>query len=410
MNRLIAGLFIILSWNSYAQLSLSLCQEKAKANFPMIIQYDLINQAQDYSLNNAKKNYYPQLSFTAIGGIIDGLPTVDGKANGQFVALTQFNQLIWDGGITKGQKEIIKGEINQQSAEIDRQFYELRHRVNEIYFAILLLEYKQQAATSYLKILKSQESKLNTAIENQLVLNSDKQELDIAKLKAEQELTEIEIVSGQYRSLLGHLIGESVEQSTSLIYPDERVFSLVDSYTRPELKVYQAQIEQLEAQKSFNSSFLYPKLGITGIMVNLAPEIGLGPAEINNLFLGGLSLSWNIDGLFRNKNKNALVDVKIARIQNQVDQFEFNVALSAYKDQASIMTYQTRYEQSKKIAELKEQVANTYQNKYDNGTIGMAELIQNLEEVSIAKSEVEANHLNYLKAIYQYNYTTGKNE
>jgi len=410
MNRLISGLFIILSWNSYSQLSLSSCQEKAKSNFPIILQYDLISQAREYNLNNAKKNYYPQLSFTAIGGVIDGLPTLDGTANGQFVALTQFNQLIWDGGITKGQKEIINGEVNEQSAEIDRQFYELAHRVNEIYFAILLLEFKQQASSSYLKILKSQESKLDAAIENQLVLNSDKQELEIAKLKAEQELHEIQIVSGQYRSILGHLIGESVDHSTKLIYPDKRIFSMVDYYTRPELKVYQAQIEQLEAQKNLNSSFLYPKLGITGIMVNLAPEIGLGPADINNLFLGGLSLSWNIDGLFRNKNKNALVDVNISRIQNQIDQFEFNVALEAYKDQASIMTYQTRYEQSKKIVALKEQVSLTYQNKYDNGTIGITELIQNLEEVSIAKSEVEANHLNYLKAIYQYNYTTGKNE
>src|SRR4051812_26735508 len=99
-----------------AQPSLEECQAKARANYPLIKQFDLISKSSEYNLSNAGKTYLPHLSFTGIGAfILSELPALSlpGSAAKEpdkfkFVGLVQLNQTIWDGGATKTQKEIIK--------------------------------------------------------------------------------------------------------------------------------------------------------------------------------------------------------------------------------------------------------------------------------------------------------------
>src|SRR5687768_14307454 len=99
-----------------AQITLTTCHEKARANYPLVKQYDLIEQSTEYTLANANKAYLPQLSLTGIGAyIFKGLPsfTPPGGAESeasktQLIGIGQINQVLWDGGATRSQKEIIK--------------------------------------------------------------------------------------------------------------------------------------------------------------------------------------------------------------------------------------------------------------------------------------------------------------
>src|SRR5215831_4080845 len=98
------------------QITIDGCQEKAKANYPLIKQYDLISKSSEYTISNANKAYLPQVSLTGIGGfIISGLPefstpgkTPPEQSKAQFIGVAQINQTIWDGGATSAQKNIIK--------------------------------------------------------------------------------------------------------------------------------------------------------------------------------------------------------------------------------------------------------------------------------------------------------------
>ena len=63
--------------NSFAQLNIDSCQAKAKTNYPLIKQYDLIEKSLEYTISNANKAYLPQISVNGIGAyIIAGFPTV----------------------------------------------------------------------------------------------------------------------------------------------------------------------------------------------------------------------------------------------------------------------------------------------------------------------------------------------
>src|SRR5436190_23695644 len=110
-------LFIISFLNfefSFGQIDIDTCQNKARANYPLIKQYDLITKSTEYTVSNANKAYLPQISLTGIGGyIISGFPSITPPGQTpreqdkfQLIGIAQINQTIWDGGATASQKEI----------------------------------------------------------------------------------------------------------------------------------------------------------------------------------------------------------------------------------------------------------------------------------------------------------------
>ena len=47
-----------------AQLTLEACYRAARENYPLVRQFDLIERTKDFTVENATKSYFPQLSFS----------------------------------------------------------------------------------------------------------------------------------------------------------------------------------------------------------------------------------------------------------------------------------------------------------------------------------------------------------
>src|SRR6187397_1104606 len=111
MKKLLILFLFFGLYSASGQITIDGCQEKTKANYPLIKQYDLISKSSDYTISNANKAYLPQLSVTGIGGyIFAGLPEFSGPGStsgeqnkAQFIGIAQINQTIWDGGATRTQ-------------------------------------------------------------------------------------------------------------------------------------------------------------------------------------------------------------------------------------------------------------------------------------------------------------------
>jgi hypothetical protein len=64
-KSVILMLMLCTSTSSFAQLSIEDCYAKAKANYPLIKQYDLIEQTRDYNLSNITRVWLPQVQLSA---------------------------------------------------------------------------------------------------------------------------------------------------------------------------------------------------------------------------------------------------------------------------------------------------------------------------------------------------------
>lgn len=139
-------LICIYSGVAFGQITLEECHNKARENFPLIKQYELIERSKEYNLSNAQKAFLPKLDVTIIGGIIEGMPsfsppgTESSSPDFNMISILQLNQVLWDGGITKARKGIIEASSKIEQADLEVSLYSLQERVNNLFFGILLIE------------------------------------------------------------------------------------------------------------------------------------------------------------------------------------------------------------------------------------------------------------------------------
>lgn len=106
-----AGILVALSAN--AQLTLDECHKMARANYPEIKQYDLVGQTRDFTIENIRKAYLPQVTVSAQATLQSAVPTypdalknmmtaqgmsMTGMNKDQYKVQVEATQLIWDGG------------------------------------------------------------------------------------------------------------------------------------------------------------------------------------------------------------------------------------------------------------------------------------------------------------------------
>ncbi|MGI9531958.1 TolC family protein [Lutimonas sp.] len=400
--------------SGYGQLSLDSCQAKARRNYPMIKQFGLIDQTKAYTTSNANKAFLPQLSFNIIGGVVDGFPSFDApgstdnsSSSMQLISVVQLNQAIWDGGITKANKEIIKANSEKETAEVEVALYQIRERVDNLFFGILLIDAQIDQQEIYLDILQKNTKRIEIAVENGTAYKSDLDEVKVELLNAEERILELNYNKKAYKEVLAAMMGEPLSETTSLQKPSMKVNDLQQSINRPELSMFASQRAMIDAQAGLNRSTLYPKIGLLGFGTFLNPGINFGASDIDRILVAGLSLSWDVSGLYRNGNNKKLEEVNLLKVDNQEEAFLFNTNLQIDQTQIELQKYQDLIEKSEEVLAIKSRIKKAYEVKYENGVSTMTELLDKTNEENLANQKLIFQEIQYLQKVYEYKYKSG---
>ena len=211
-----------------AQLTIDACQQKAQANYPLVAQYGLIRQSEQYDLENADKGYLPQLSLSAkasyqtdVTKIPFSLPGIDipTLSKDQYQVVAEVNQVIWDGGNIRAKKQNVKAsaEVDLQQQQVD--MYAIRERVNSLFFGILLTEEQLELNRLYDEELERNYRKISNFIENGVANQADLDAVQVEQLSNRQQRVSLEATNRAYRQMLGAFIGENAD-SAELICPE----------------------------------------------------------------------------------------------------------------------------------------------------------------------------------------------
>lgn len=140
---------------SAADYTLDSIRHMARTNYPLIRQYQLIEQTARYDIINAARAYLPQLSLSAgatyqsdvvsFPEAFDALfammgKEVEGVHPDQYKIALNLNQTIWDGGVSKANADIAKAEREVQLLTTETEFRALRERIDQIFFGALILD------------------------------------------------------------------------------------------------------------------------------------------------------------------------------------------------------------------------------------------------------------------------------
>lgn len=384
-------------------LTLDSCYTQAVRNYPLVKQYDLIEKTKEYTLGNASKAYLPQVSLTGIAGYL----FASGQSDQKLIGIVQFNQTLWDGGAAKTQKKIITASAESEKASLDVALYELRSRVNQLYFGILLVDEQLSQLSQYDKVLGHNASRIRTLNENGMAFQTDLDEISVEQLKLNQQKTEYRYVRQGYVQMLSLLTGTRINEQSKFEKPVLTDPSVEVNIIRPELKLFESQRVLVSAEDDKRKVELMPKIGVLGIGVMLQPEIALGPSSLSSLGVVGVNASWNINGLYKNANQKKLSQLSFDRINLQQRNFVFNTNLQVSQTKANIEKHQAILAEDEEIVNLRKRIREGYQVKYDNGIASMLDLLDATEKENEAKTQMTLHEMQLLMAYYDYKTQTG---
>lgn len=134
----------------HAQLTIDEAQQLARENYPAIKQYELITASRYFTLDNALKAWLPQVSLNGRASYqsdVTKLPidlsqmgiNYKGLNRDQYDAHIMVNQQIYDDGQISLRRNIARAQADVETEKLNVTLYDIRHRVSQLFFGILLI-------------------------------------------------------------------------------------------------------------------------------------------------------------------------------------------------------------------------------------------------------------------------------
>ena len=199
---------LLLTWTIQIQAqTLEECQQAAERNYPLIRQYGLIRQTADFTIANIQKGWLPQFSASAQATYqtdVTAWPTemrtlmqqmgidLKGLKKDQYRVGIDVQQTLFDGGAISSQKEIVRRQAEVLEAETEANIYNVRARVNEMYFALLLLDEQIKLNRDLQELLLGNERQLQAMFRHGTAAQSDYDNVRAERLNAAQQLANLQ--------------------------------------------------------------------------------------------------------------------------------------------------------------------------------------------------------------------------
>ena len=420
MNRLkyIIVISICCFAATYGQISLEQCQMLARENYPAIKQYGLIEQVTDYSIENAAKAYLPQVVFSAqatyqsdVASFPDQMTAMyeqigirmKGLNKDQYRVALEVNQTIWDGGASRAQKDIARaeGDLSKQSLEVE--LYALRDRINNLYFGVLILSEQLRQNTLFQELLESNLKSILAHVDNGTAMASDVNVIKVELLAANQQRIQIESAKEAYSQMLSVMIGKPVGNAETLVKPALQSMP-ADINNRPELRFFNTQAAQFEAQKQALNSSVLPRIGLFAQGFYGNPGLNLFKDMTENRwtwnYIAGVRFQWNIGNYYTLKGNLQKLSLAQQRVESQRETFLFNTDLISIQQRTAIEKMNRIMSDDAEIIQLRTSIRKTSEAKYANGTITVSELLRDIISESQSQQSKALHEIEWLKNIY----------
>ena len=414
-------LAIVIQLNTAAQnLTVETCQEKAKANYPQIKQYGLIEKTAQFNISNANKGYLPQLTFTAkatyqsdvtqipasLGTVLSGLThqpfAFPALPKDQYQAVLEATQLLWDGGVISNQKKITNAstDVEKQSLEVD--LFALKDRVNQLFFGVLLLTDQLKQNDILKNDLQTNYDLFVAYKKNGIANQADIDAIKVEQINANQHDSDLKSSRNTYCIMLSALTGLNITDQSDLTKPETDLTVLNDSTNhRPELRLFDAQTRLYENQKLLLTAGNLPKLSAFVQGGYGQPGLNMFTIGFSPFYVGGIRLSWNISGFYTQKNNINKLELSKKTVEVQRETFLFNNNLATKQQKNDIQKLESTLSNDIEIIRLRQSIKNATTAKVENGTATESDLIREINAENQARQVKSLHEIQLFMIIYQ---------
>ena len=419
---LLVGLTWLNSLLVPAQLiTLDEIQKKSTANYPAIARYDIIGKTKDFSIANANRGYLPQGTLSAQAtwqsdvthiemDLPEGMPPLEIPVpdQDQYRVVAELNQLIWDGGNISAQKKSLQANAEFEKKQLDTEIYALREQVNNLYFGILLMKGNLLQQEILEKELQRNYENVQTYLQNGVANEADLSAVKVEQLKAGQQRIRLESTLDAYIQMLSVLAGESLDKDMTFVKPDPKVDMISPFINRPELKMFTAQEEAIETQKSLLKARNRPKLSAFAQGGYGKPGLNMFDTDFSPYFLGGVRLSWNFGNLYTYHNDKKKINLQKQTVQVQKETFLYNLHVQIPQQQTEIEKFKKTMQDDNEIIRHQTLIRKAAEVKVENGTMTVSDLMKEINAEEASKQARTLHEIQYLMSVYSLKHTTNQ--
>jgi outer membrane protein TolC len=292
------------------------------------------------------------------------------QSKDRYQVLLDVKQLIYDGGTTSSLKNVEEKQLTADKQKVEVELYSLRQKVNDLYFAVMLLQEKKNINQVYYTDVQSKIKEITSKVENGVLPKSNLYILQAQLLQIEQELENIETDKNASLKMLAELMEKDIGKNTVLNLPNPRPdnYELIPG-DRPEYKLFEYQKIQFDAMKSSVNSRIMPKFNVFGQAGYGRPGLNILDNTFQPFYTVGVSVSWNPVNWNSNSNEIQIYEANKKLIDKQKETFDKNLKLSLEKYKADILKYESLLKKDEELISLREKIVESTASQLSNGTI-----------------------------------------
>lgn len=423
MKKKILILALLASASVVQAQTLDECQRAAEKHYPIIKRYDLIAKTTDLTVKNIQKGWLPQVTAaaqatyqSAVAAWPDHLQSMfqqvglkmKGLRKDQYKLSIDVQQPIYDGGAISGQRKIASQEGKVQEAENEVNLYQVRRRVNELYFSLLLLDEQIKLNDDVKALLQSSEQKLSAMVKGGTAATSDYENVRAERLSAEQANESLKAQKLMLSRILSVFCGIEIIH----LQKPQALDAAVSANSRPEMRLFDNQLRLSEVQEKALDARLKPHLGLfaQGYYgypgLNMFEDMMQHKWSLNGLV--GVKLSWNIGALYTHKNDKARLRLQREQIENAREVFLFNNSIDEIQQKENINRYRKMMQNDDEIIALRTHIRKAAESKLAHGIIDVNSLLREINNENAAKSQQAIHEIDMLKEMYNLKFTNNE--
>lgn len=381
-------------------LDLEWCYQQAAREYPLFNEIALQSRIAEERTGALSANFLPHLSFRADASYQSEVPdfaSFPGGFSPPAISHDQYHftlgaeQLLYDGGRTRKQKDLVAAEAAEARQRVEVDLYALHERINASYFGALLLQAKAASLETLREDLEARHALVSAQVDQGVTLQSNADVIQVELINIEQQLLETDKQRLAALDVLGRLVGAEIASTTVLSLPNlQDPDRPANDRRRPEYGLFATSRSSLDREIALTGRTNHPTLAAFGdASYGRYPGTNFFETDFSPYYAVGVKLSWKLWDWSASRRRQQALRIRQDIVDVREETFTRNLEISLARQTHEIERLEEMLQRHEEIIDLRNRIVEQAESQLENGVITSTEYL--IERNAAFRAELTRN-------------------
>lgn len=417
--RYIILLFVLISNSTFAQTyTLENIQALAIRNYPLISQQDLLKNTEALTIKNIKSALYPQITINGqatyqseVTSLTIPIPNfkADPLSKDQYKATAELQQTLYDGGLNKKAQAVAKSISSIEILKNEVELFKLNERVTQLYCSILYTDALLKQMDYIANDLNNGLLKVEALYKNGVVFMNNVLQVKAQILKNNQRIEEVNATKRSLYDAIALLTNTKMINEVVFVMPSQvDIVEVDDLNIRPELLLFDAQLNSFDSQVGLVNAKTQPKIGAFFQGGYGKPGLNMLKSDFDWFSITGVKLQWSLGSFYTANKEKMILNNQSGIVKNQKATYLLNNTIQLKQKLDDINKIEKLIISDLEIVDIRAQIKNTTLVQLDNGVISTNDYLKEVNEYDASKQILIQHQIQLVQSKLEYQLLKGK--